>query len=86
MERTFLLSQLLDSVLSGEKQFTMADKQPNVEEGIIESVKRRWPRSVSLSESAEISISAQVSCFVSLFLIVFLNYTVLPPFQVLIDK
>ncbi|XP_067938962.1 integrator complex subunit 7-like [Watersipora subatra] len=59
MERTFFVSQLLDTVLSGERQFSLPTQSSHSEDLIVESIKRTWPRSSSVSDSAEISITAE---------------------------
>ncbi|KAF6026077.1 hypothetical protein EB796_015613 [Bugula neritina] len=60
MERIFLMTQLVDSLLSGEKQFSDSITQEADENSaFLNSIKREWPNVTSFSDSHEVVISLQ---------------------------
>lgn len=67
IENVLFTAQLIDTVLTGERQFPApiqtgnSDTPPTGSAELIESIKRDWPRMSSVSDSHLITITSTVS-------------------------
>lgn len=67
MERSLFMSQLTDTILTGERQFPDVKISPDAQvkvadqtEALISEIKRGWPHHNSVSDEYEVSITDQV--------------------------
>ena len=69
IEKVLFTAQLIDTVLTGERQFPnvvhtgSGDTPPTGSSELIESIKREWPKMTSVSDSNLITITSTVSIY-----------------------
>ena len=71
IEKVLFTAQLIDTVLTGERQFPIVvhtgsgDTPPTGSSELIESIKGEWPKMTSVSDSHLITITSTVSLYTS---------------------